>query len=43
VKDYVGEGMDYALKHYNESKFREALDTVQKEVLYSAASLENLI
>jgi hypothetical protein len=43
VKDYVGEGMDYALKHYNEKKFKEAFDTVQKEVLYRLPSLENLI
>ncbi|CAB4028897.1 CD63 antigen, partial [Paramuricea clavata] len=31
VKDYVGEGMDYALKHYDEKKYKEAFDTVQKE------------
>ena len=26
--------MDYAMDHYNESKYKEAFDTVQEEVIY---------
>jgi hypothetical protein len=34
VKDYVEDGMEKAMKNYDETKFSDALDTVQKEVLY---------
>ena len=34
VKDYVRKGMNEAFDKHNETKFKDALDTVQKEVLF---------
>ena len=34
VKDYVRDGMKEAFDKYDETKFKDALDTVQKEVIF---------
>lgn len=32
MEGYVEDGMEYALEHYNKSKFKEAFDKVQEKV-----------
>jgi hypothetical protein len=34
VKDFVRDGMEKAMEDYDDTKFSDALDRVQKEVLY---------